>query len=127
MREFKFRAWDKQENLLYDWKYLINCIQYGGNKINGTDIDDCIFNDTDLILMQFTGLKDKNGKDIYDGDIVKQLPGFGCEWEDRIGVVKYSGASFWFDLGGQAFILDDHDCDFEVIGNIYENPELMKG
>jgi hypothetical protein len=34
--------------------------------------------------------------------------------------VKYSGASFWFDMGGQAFLLDDHDCDFEVIGNTYE-------
>jgi hypothetical protein len=75
---------------------------------------------------QFTGLIDRHGKEIYEGDIVKQLPGFGCEFKERTGTIEYSGASFWINLKSIAFVLDDHDCFFEVIGNIYENPELLK-
>jgi hypothetical protein len=85
--------------------------------------------DPDAVLMQSTGLKDKNGVDIYVGDIVK--PVSFASW---IGVVKYSPEN-------AAYILDDHNNEFirgenvylsqfneglEVKGNIYENPELME-
>jgi len=69
---------------------------------------------------QFTGLKDKNGVDIYEGDKLKCYPGFGCEWEPRYGTVIYKEASFWIDLGGADFVFSDRDEQIEVIGNIHE-------
>ena len=131
MKEIKFRAWDKIQK---KWVYDI-LIENGGNigqvfchsseGYGGIMAVKNYPNKENISLMQYTNLKDKNGKEIYEEDTLKQSPGFGCEWDDRIGIVTYSGASFWFDMGGQAFVLDDHDCDFEVIGNIYENPELI--
>ena len=110
MREIKFRAWDKEIKCMI--KNPLNFPEwYPTNE-----------------LMQYTGLKDKNGKEIYDGDILNMFPGFGCEWKPRIVTVTYRPASFWvdFDFGCQSFILDDHDCSFEVIGNIHQNPELLE-
>ena len=121
MRELKFRAWSKSKNKFWNPDF-IDC---DGQCWDTNHVHETLPTD-DYILMQFTGLRDKNGKDIYDGDILNQYPGFGCEWNKRMGVVKYQFASFWFDMGAQAFTLDDHDCRFEIIGNIYENHELIK-
>ena len=60
MREIKFRAWDKVNNKMYDWKYLFSFKSVCG-----------LFDNSNLELMQFTGLLDSSGKEIYEGDIVK--------------------------------------------------------
>lgn len=136
MREIKFRSWHKfyKQMVEVDWIQLIPDETYHRYKIGFSGRLDRILNqkvadyatENEIELLQYTGLKDRHGNDIYEGDILGQYPGFGCEWESRIGMVKYNYASFWFEFKSQGIILDDHDCSFEIIGNIYENPELIK-
>ena len=116
MREIKFRAWYKQQMWV---TFMIN--PYGEIEIhNKGEVDDLYMpKDNEYILMQCTGLKDKNGKEIYEGDIVKQ-----GNW---VGEIKWT-RDFW-GLGEGNY--DDEGLytrnqNLEIIGNIYENPELLK-
>lgn len=75
-------------------------------------------------LMQFTGLKDKNGKEIYEGDVVEFILPNEHEGEtEYIEEITYEGSSFVLD--GNVPV-DAFEKELEVIGNIYENPELLK-
>jgi len=79
-------------------------------------------------LMQSTGLKDVHGKDIYESDIVKPTRGYRTGW---IGVVQWNRGSFWvYEVAGESSGEESQwsiDLDYEVIGNIYENPNLIDG
>jgi uncharacterized phage protein (TIGR01671 family) len=121
VREIKFRAWDKRE------KEMLHVYSMGFTHSGVSDFrldDDEYFfraeNTDDYELMQYTGLKDKNEKDIYEGDIV-DAPG---HW--GVGVVEYGqGIAAAFTFNNQPLGLIDYS-DIEVIGNIYENPKLLK-
>jgi len=73
------------------------------------------YNDT---VMQFTGLLDKNGKEIYEGDIVRGQHKIIGDWTAK---VDFLATGIWF--GGAKFSEVEN---YEIIGNIYENPELLK-
>ncbi len=117
MREIKFRAWDKRNNkwIHPDLFYISNNAFYPDFR----DLEDGIsLFDYEYELMQFTGLYDKNGKEIYEGDIIL-FNNFG----DTLDKVVYSPGCFHTSGGG--YLLDEIR-EIEVIGNIYENPELLE-
>ena len=124
MREIKFRAWHKEKKIMGE--VLGIDILHKEIFFSNEDVDCYEHTDfKDIELMEYTGLKDKNEKEIYEGDIVKLRANHG------IGVVKY------YDEWG-AFIVEYikprplavlgmnyYKEDIEVLGNIYKNPELL--
>ena len=114
IREIKFRAWIISKKELVDWNKL--------NDMMSQEIPIFDQQQQEIELMQYTGLTDKNGKDIYEGDIVIQV-GLELEvkWDDFD-----SGFVFEDWTGSQMIMSPKIALDYEVIGNIYENPELIK-
>lgn len=124
----KFRAWIKEEKCFADY---IESIRFYINEIDlcwgGICESDC-FDFKDVILMQSTGLKDKNGKEIFEGDILKVTDTFD-ETEGSIEVVFYSQGQALFatkDIDKNIYKLcNTLMFDVEIIGNIYEDSELL--
>ena len=135
MRPIKFRAWDSwNEKMLYQEKdeFVIseNTIGYEWCNEGGGGIE---FRDKENIsLMQFTGLLDKNGKEIYEGDVVKMLD----EYIDHYTLysnhkIEFGSGTFRLENGVPlSDCLDENSdferCEFEIIGNVWENPELLE-
>lgn len=164
MREIKFRAWDSQYKKWlkpFEWPYghsglwlniengeLTHIEESGDNDITYTPFEN-------IMLSQFTGLKDKNGKDIYEGDVIEHVRNdeeedndldyvnewkVRCvvEWQDGISKhlphkddnpstancnPQFVGKLLRGQKDGSYNWSEFHNC--EVIGNIYENPELI--
>lgn len=119
MRDIKFRAWRETEKHMYNWNNLLN----QNLKNIFTITKSCGYN-----LMQYTGLKDKNGKEIYEGDIIKICAeGLGGE---AIGKIVYDEYDLAFELRNEAEELSEclwyENQQIEVIGNIYDNLELLE-
>lgn len=138
MREIKFRAWDNiKKKMLQNTNLLYPAISLNGGIIaykGDEKIPDTIA-ESRFILMQYTGLKDKNGKEIYEEDIFKGRDTFGSPHPDEFHSQRFVGKVIWDYCGFRvAYPLGKYDHnysdfididDIEIVGNIYENPELL--
>jgi len=133
-REIKFRAWDG--NQMSD-PFDINDVAYGydeGYFCNNSNVDFDILK-KEIKIMQYTGLKDKNGKEIWEGDIVKEIYQDFKDDEaekltdfERIGAIEWREKGFWVDIedfGWEGESLWNWE-NFEIIGNIYQDKYLLK-
>lgn len=111
-REIKFRAWDEVSEKMLNWNYFLD------TNMKNTFIAP---ESTGLILMQYTGLDDKNGKEIYEGDIAK--------YENMIGKIMFFNGSFILSdfEETEEWELGVINEELEIMGNIYDNPELLGG
>ena len=128
MRDIKFRAWDTQaEEILYGVEHT-----YDGYKVSMPSFGALLDCPAFYVVMQYTGLKDKNGKEIYEGDIVSLKYLYDKRTTDKGQVVwREDKASFGLKslkgLTNEVYELYQVTAEhnLEIIGNIYENKELL--
>ena len=122
---FKFRVWDKtKEIMVYFDGIFYNKKPYTEGS-SFPQYESCPHYHELSDLMQYTGLKDKNGKLIYEGDIVRIFHVSGTmQGETFFDIVRWNDLRHRFDTENHGIIDEDDVC--EVRGNIYENPELLE-
>ena len=123
MREIKVRAWYKP----YKQMCQVESLRFDGNGVYTAVLIEESFYDRriveadEIVIEQFTGLRDKNGTEIYEGDILIDDTGEPIEY----WVVKFSGGGFVGECAGVAEPLFEL-TNLEIAGNIHENPELLE-
>ena len=141
MRTIKFRAWDYENNQMLDVQELNfeDCFYDGGMQIRTTMYND-YFDYREMPLMQYTGLHDENGKEIYEGDIVNMhyffenydsssLGAYEDETEET-GIIRINEYGVYLEnKRGEIFYLVNYvqepEEELKILGNIYENKELL--
>jgi uncharacterized phage protein (TIGR01671 family) len=124
MREYKFRVWDEEDKKMYydmcfipDWGFIKN------------GYEDCPWTDTfeSRIVMQYTELKDNDGKEIYESDILEYKHTGEIvivDWDNEIGCYIFDNEN---EIERDVYIGDmSLSNEYKIIGNKYENPELLE-
>jgi uncharacterized phage protein (TIGR01671 family) len=120
MKDIKFRMWSEEsKSFFYDPDNVFDCLKFS-QKSNTKDYY------KDMTWQQFTGFYDKHGKEIYEGDIVKDE-----FYQEITAKVVYKLGCFWLDSNHlqedvERELYDSIQDSMEVIGNIFKNPELLK-
>lgn len=124
MRSLKFRAWDSERNT-YDHEELL--LAPNGD-ILASRWQELCEPESEYIIEQYTGLKDKNGEEIYEGDIIRicRSYGYGFLPKGAVAVVFYDENECCYKLEKQGEFRLTSKKMVEVIGNIHENPELLE-
>lgn len=122
MRVVEFRAWDIDKQEYITW------FEIGCEGCVTTQEPNCSPDYPNVILEQYTGLKDKNGKEIYEGDIIRicRSYGYGFLPKGAVAVVFYDENECCYKLKKQGKFRLTSKKIVEVIGNIHENPELLE-
>ena len=124
MKELKIKAWLKKEKKMVS----IIGIDFNYGYIRYTE-DDNLFNSDykvaefkDIELLQFTGLKDNGGQELYEADVIKFNDGI----DDIYGLISYDDEDATYRVSYENITehLSDREGDFEIVGNIFENPDL---
>lgn len=129
MRPIKFRAWDKLEKRMS----TVKALYFDEESVRVTDSEYDIFPFSQFELMQFVGILDVRWVEIYEGDIVREYtdPNSGFWPENILYEIRYHWDSFMmYNLTLDTFVTNMNlrhlAWYYEVIGNVYENPELLK-
>lgn len=124
MKEFKMKAWLKKEKKIV----AIIGIDFNYEYIRYTE-DDNLFNSDykvaefkDIELLQFSGVKDKVGQELYEADVIKFNDGI----DDIYGLISYDDDEGTYRVSYENITehLSEREGDFEIVGNIFENPQL---
>ena len=124
MKELKIKAWLKKEKKMVS----IIGIDFNYEYIRYIE-DDNLFNSDykvaefkDIELLQFTGLKDNGGQELYEADVIKFNDGI----DDIYGLISYDDEDGTYRVSYENITehLSDREGDFEIVGNIFENPDL---
>ncbi|WP_335935940.1 MULTISPECIES: YopX family protein [Fusobacterium] len=124
MKELKIKAWLKKENKMVS----IIGIDFNYEYIRYTE-DDNLFNENyktaefkNIELLQFTGLKDNGGQELYEADVIKFNDGI----DDIYGLISYDDEDGTYRVSYENITehLSEREGDFEIVGNIFENPDL---
>lgn len=128
----KFRAWDKENNKFFKPTYraYVGELEYLSVGLEGRlmlttiegNVDESMFPER-FILMQSTGLFDKNGVEVFEGDILY----YPEQDEDNYGYIEFDKdrLAFVLDNGFEKFVYGEYGMSY-IVGNIYENPELIE-